>query len=124
MAEFDIEADSEYIRIDGFTFAPAEADEVKSAISFAGGMRDFPTLPPQLAFERFVVKFYEDGTLTLERSGDETTVIKFDFDSIDSLIVAITSGLDISIDKKRLSPSPRHVGSLSMFNSGDVIEGR
>ena len=123
MAEFKVEADSEYIRIDGFTFSPAEADTVKAAVSFAGGMRDFPQLPPRIPYEAFIVEFSEDGTLTLKRSGDESTCITFSFDTVDQLVLAVAAASGISVDKKRHDPSPRHAGSLDMFNSGDIIEG-
>ena len=124
MSEFKVEADSEYIRIDGFTFAPAEADTVKAAASFAGGMREFPQLPPRIPYESFIVEFSEDGTLTIRRSNGEGGTLVFSFNSVDQLIVAIDQASGISIDKKRHSPSPRHAGSLDMFNSGDVIEGK
>lgn len=123
MAEFKIEADSEYIRVDGFTFAPAEADTVKAAVSFAGGMRDFPALPPRIPYEAFVVDFSEDGTLSMSRANGEGGSIEFSFDTVDQLVLAVSTATDISIDKKRHDPSPRHAGSLSLFNSGDVIEG-
>lgn len=123
MAEFKIEADSEHIRIDGFTFAPAEADDVKAAASFAGGMRDFPQLPPRIPYKVFIVDFSEDGSLTLTRASGEGGRIDFSFDTVDQLIIAVDSASGISIDKKRHDPSPRHAGSLDMFNSGDIIEG-
>jgi hypothetical protein len=124
MADFEIEADSEYIKIDGFTFAPAEADDVKAAISFAGGMREFPALPPGIPYGSFSVAFHEDGTLALTRTGQNDPKLVFSFDTVDKLIVAISDASLMSIDKKRHSPSPRHAGSLDMFNSGDVIEGK
>jgi hypothetical protein len=120
---FKIEADSEFIRIDGFTVAPGEADNLKAAVSFAGGMREFPGLPPFIPFEQFKVSFFEDGTLTLERLDGSGSKINFDFDTVDALVIAINTAAEISIDRKRLDPSPRAVGSLDMFNSGDVIEG-
>lgn len=123
MSDFKVEADSEYIRIDGFTFAPAEADVLKAAVSFAGGMREFPQLPPRIPYETFVVAFSEDGTLTLSRANGEGGEIKFSFDTVDKLVMAVSNASDISIDKKRHDPSPRHAGSLDMFNSGDIIEG-
>ncbi len=121
---FKIEADSEFIKIDGFQIAPGEADTLKSAISFAGGMREFPGLPPYIEFEQFKVNFFEDGTLTVERLDGSGTTLKFDFNTVDSLVLAINSASEISIDRKRLNPSPRHAGALDMFNSGDIIEGR
>ena len=124
MADFKVEADSEYIRVDGFTFAPAEADDVKAAVSFAGGMREFEALPPQINYSAFVVGFSEDGTLTLARGNGEGGSVTFSFDSVDQLIIAVDNAAGMSIDKKRHDPSPRHAGSLDMYNSGDVIEGK
>lgn len=121
---FEIEADSEFIKIDGFTIVPGDADKLKSAVSFAGGMRDFPSLPPYIDSGSFRVKFFEDGTLTVGRWNDESVYIKFDFNSVDELVLAINTASEISVDRKRLNPSPRHAGSLEMFNSGDIIEGR
>jgi hypothetical protein len=87
-------------------------------------MRDFPQLPPQIPYECFVVRFSEDGTLTLARGNGEGGSITFSFDTVDQLILAVDSASGVSVDKKRHSPSPRHAGSLDMFNSGDVIEGK
>jgi hypothetical protein len=123
MAEFKVEATSEAIQIDGLRIAPAEADALKAAVSFAGGMRDFPALPPLINFEQFVVHFNEDGTLIVNRAtgpGD----IRFSFDTVDTLILTISAAVGTSIDKKRLDPSPRAVGDPGFHDSGDVIEGR
>lgn len=123
MAEFEIDTNSEWITIEGVKFAPAEADNLKSAISFAGGMREFPGLPPFIEFEQFTVEFNENGTLRVFRAGSPGE-ITFSFDTVDGLIVAINTAAGICLDQKRLRPSPRHSGSLDMFNSGDIIEGR
>ena len=123
MADFKIDADSEIIRINGFAFAPAEAEGLKNAVSFAGGMREFPALPPTIEYGAFTVQFNEDGTLVLTRTRGQGK-IEFSFDTVDALVQTINAALGISVDLKRLKPSPRHAGSLSMFNSGDVIEGR
>lgn len=121
---FEIEADSEFIKIDEFQIAPGEADALKSAVSFAGGMREFPGLPPHIDFVQFRVSFFEDGTLTLTRADNSGATLNFSFDTVDELVVAINTALGVSVDKKRLNPSPRHAGSLDMWNSGDIIEGR
>ena len=123
MAEFTIDTNSEWIIVEGLRFAPAEADNLKSAVSFAGGMREFPGLPPFIEFEQFTVEFTEDGTLRVFRSGSPGE-ITFSFDTVDTLILAIQKATEICLDQYRLRPSPRHSGSLDMFNSGDVIEGR
>jgi len=102
--------------------APAEADALKSAVSFAGGMRDFPALPPQINYEQFTVRFFEDGTLVVARATGQGE-IRFDFDQVDELMLAINQILGVSIDLKRLSPSPRCVGDPGFNTSGDVIEG-
>ncbi len=123
MAEFELDITSEWIIVEGLRFAPAEADNLKSAISFAGGMREFSSLPPSIDFEQFTVQFFEDGTLVASRTGYPEE-IKFDFNTVDTLILAIQKATEICLDQYRLRPSPRHSGSLDMFNSGDVIEGR
>lgn len=125
MAEFEFSkrTTSEKIVIDGFEISPAEADDLKSAVSFAGGMRKFPRLPKKIPYGRFEVHFREEGTLTVNRTGSPGEIV-FSFDTVDKLILAITMATDISINQKILSPAPRAVGSIAMFNSGDVIEGR
>lgn len=123
MAEFVIDSNSEWITIDEIRFAPAEADALKEAVSFAGGMRDFTSIPPSIDSNQFTVQFFEDGTLILTRTG-QPGQITFSFDTVDTLVEAITQATAICVDMKRLKPSPRHSGSLDMFNSGDVIEGR
>ncbi len=124
MAEFKYEADSELITIDGLTIAPAEADHLKSAVSFAGGMRDFTPLPPQIDFEQFVVRFFEDGSLIVNRATGEGGEIRFHFNTVDRLVVVITQALGISVDRKMLRPSPRSVGDPGFLAEGDIIEGR
>ena len=121
---FKIEADSEIIKIDGFQIVPGEAAMLKEAASFAGGMREFPGLPPSIDYEKFKVSFFEDGSLQLNRVDGTGTVLEFDFDRVDELVLALNTALAISVDKKRLNPSPRSVGSLQMWNTGDIIEGR
>ncbi len=121
---FEIVADSELINVDGFQIAPAEADNLKGAVSFAGGMRDFDVLPPFIHFHQFKVNFFENGTLTLARGAGNEDEILFNFDRIDELVLAIDTASAISADKKKLNPSVRHTGSLDMFNTGDIIEGR
>ena len=123
MVEFELDITSEWIIVEGLRFAPAEADNLKSAVSFAGGMREFPGLPPFIEFEQFTVDFNEDGTLVASRTGYPEK-IRFSFDTVDDLILTIQKASEICLDQKRLRPSPRHSGSLDMFNSGDVIEGR
>jgi hypothetical protein len=123
MADFKITATSELITIDGLTIAPAEADHLKSAVSFAGGMRDFPGLPPKIDYEQFHVHFHEDGTLVVTRAVGQGGDIRFNFDRVDELVLVINQALGISIDKKKLSPSPRCVGDPGFHASGDIIEG-
>ena len=72
MVDFTIDTNSEWITVEGLRFAPAEADNLKSAVSFAGGMRDFPGLPPFIEFEQFTVEFTEDGTLRVARINNNT----------------------------------------------------
>ena len=123
MADFKVTADSELINIDGFTIAPAEADNLKEAVGFAGGMRDLPRLPPQIEFKQFVVRFFEDGELIVNRATGQGGEIVFSFNTVDQLVTTITSALGISVDRKRLRPSPRSVGDPGFMADGDIIEG-
>ena len=124
MAEFEIEANSEIIKIDGFEIAPAEGAKLAEAVGFAGGMRDFPRLPEQIGFPPFLVFFHEDGTLVIRRENGTGGKIEFSFSTIDSLILAINQSIEISRDQKRLRPSPR-ISTGNLFGTeGDVIEGR
>ena len=123
MADFTVDTNSEWITIEELKFAAGEADNLKSAVSFAGGMREFPGLPPSIDFGQFTVQFNEDGTLVASRTGYPEK-IRFSFDTVDTLILAIQQATEICLDQRRLRPSPRHSGSLDMFNSGEVIEGR
>jgi hypothetical protein len=125
MEDFEVIADSENITIDGLTIAPAEADTLKEAIGFAGGMRDLPRLPPQINYRQFVVRFFENGKLIVERAGDGVSgQIEFSFQTVDKLVTTVTSALGISIDRKKLRPSPRAVGDPGFMADGDIIEGR
>jgi hypothetical protein len=123
MSDFEVAADSEVITIDSLTIAPAEADNLKEAISVAGGMRDIPRLPPQIDCHQFVVQFFEDGRLIVNRASGEGGAIKFSFQTVDKLVTTVTLALGVSIDRKKLRPSPRSVGDPGFMADGDIIEG-
>jgi hypothetical protein len=123
MADFKVTADSEVITIDGLTIAPAEADNLKEAVSFAGGMRDVSRLPPQIDYKQFIVQFFEDGKLTVFRANGLGGEIVFSFSEVDQLVTTVTSALGVSIDRKKLRPSPRAVGDPGFMADGDIIEG-
>lgn len=120
MPEFEVVADSELITVDGFTIVPAEADILKGAVSFAGSMREINPLPAQIHYQQFTVQFFEDGTLIVDR-GDGGEELKFSFDTVDRLVVAITDAVNISIDKKKLRPSPRSVGDPGFMADGELL---
>jgi hypothetical protein len=124
MADFEIEADSETIKINGFELAPAEGAVLSEAISFAGAMRDLPRLPPQIEFPPFRVSFFEDGTLTVKRVNGTGGEVKFAFNTVDQLLVTVNQAIEISRDRKRLAPSPRVTSGNLYANEGDIIEGR
>jgi hypothetical protein len=125
MPEFETTADSEIITIDGLTIAPAEADNLKGAVSFASSMREIPNILDlgEINFQQFVVHFYEDGNLVVRRADNTGGAINFTFSNADHLIATITSALGISIDRKKLRPSPRSVGDPGFMADGDIIEG-
>jgi hypothetical protein len=124
MADFEIEADSETLKVGGFEIAPAEGEVLTEAISFAGGMRDFPRLPEQIGFPPFLVFFHEDGTLVIRRENGTGGKLEFAFNTVDQLVNAVNRAVEISRDAKRLRPSPRVTSSNLFGNEGDIIEGR
>jgi hypothetical protein len=124
MAEFEIKATSDTITIDGFEIAPAEGAKLSEAVSFAGGMRDFPRLPESMEFPPFSIFFFEDGAIVVNRTNGTGGQIRFSFDTVDKLILAINQATAISVDQRRLSPSPRVTSSNLFGNEGDVVEGR
>jgi hypothetical protein len=87
-------------------------------------MREVSNLPPQIDYEQFVVQFFEDGTLIVNRASGVDGKIEFSFNTVDKLVSAVESALGISLDAKRLRPSPRSVGDPGFMADGDVIEGR
>jgi hypothetical protein len=121
MAEFEIEADSETIKIDGFEIAPAEGAVLSEAISFAGAMRDIPRLPEKIDFPPFRVFFSEDGTMAVKRVDGSGGVIEFAFNTVDQLLVAVNQAIEISLDRKRLAPSPRVTSGDLYANEGEII---
>jgi hypothetical protein len=124
MANFEIEADSEIIKIDGFEIAPAEGEKLTEAISFAGAMRDFPRLPEKIDFPPFRVCFSEDGALTVKRVNGTGRTIEFAFNTVDELVTKVNQAIEICRDQKRLRPSPRVTSGNLYANEGDIIEGR
>jgi hypothetical protein len=121
MADFEVTADSENITVDGLTIAPAEAAALKAAVSFAGSMRKVENLPHVINYEQFVVQFSEDGTLVVSRASGISGEIRFSFDTVDQLVVTLTSALGISIDRKKLRPSPRATGDPGFNSEGDIM---
>lgn len=120
MADFEVVADSENITIDGLTIAPAEAESLRSAVAFAGSMREITPLPPKIDYEQFVVEFFEDGTLVVQRASGDGGTISFSFSTVDQLVSTVTSALGVSVDKKRLRPSPRSVGDPGFMADGEI----
>jgi hypothetical protein len=124
MAKFEIEADSETIKIDGFEIAPAEAAKLTEAVGFAGGVRDFPRLPEKMEFPPFLLSFSEDGTIIVRRANGTGGKIEFSFSTVDELIVAVQQATAVSVDQRRLRPTPRVTSSNLFGNEGDIVEGR
>ena len=124
MSKFKVKADSEMITIENLLISPNEGAALAEAVSFAGAMRDIPRLPPQIGFPPFVVEFYEDGTMIAKRGDGRGGKIEFAFNTVDELVLAIQSAIDVSKDQKRLRPAPRCNTSNLFGDEGDVIEGR
>ena len=121
---FKVSLSPDFISINGFSFSPAEGEKMKSAVSFARGMRDFEALPPSINFELFTVSFFEDGRLELTRQGSPSR-IEFSFDLSDTLVDAVSNAVAMYVDNQKLSPGrPKRQGFAPTMQTGDVIEGR
>lgn len=102
-----------------FRFRPAEAEQVKSILSMAGGMEHFDALPPKIAYSPFMVRFFEDNHLELVRKGDEEG-LSFDWGQIDAIITTITEAVKVSVDDKK--GKPRQVVHRRMSDEAAVYE--
>jgi hypothetical protein len=97
------DADQNYITITRGEFSlrltPAEVDKATQLVGIALGMETMDTLPDHITNTPFVVRFFEDDKLALERLGEPGS-IPFDWQEADQFIVALNDGLKIAINER------------------------
>lgn len=92
-------------------FNPAETDQATYLIGIALGMENMKTLPSHIAGSPFVLRFFEDDFIRLEREDAEGT-IRFRWDEGDDLIVALQDALKMAINERTLVKSARGTGGF------------
>ena len=88
------------------TATPAEVDKITRLIGIGLGMETMKGLPSHIKHSPFVLRFFEDNTMRLERTDQEGS-LRFSFREGDEIIKVFQSGLAIAIDEKRLEDLPR-----------------
>ena len=121
---FNVEADAHYITIsrgDKFRLklAPAEVDKATGLLGIALGMEAMSSLPSHIDGTPFVVRFFADNKLALERQ-DESGSIPFKWAEADELIVKLQDGLLISVNERKLVKGARGTGATT-FSSEPFI---
>lgn len=90
-------------------FTPAEVNKATQLLGIALGMETMDALPDHITNNPFVIRFFEDDKLALERS-DVKGSIPFNWDETDELIVTINDGLKIAINERTLVKGARGTG--------------
>lgn len=90
--------------------APAEVDKATGLISIALGMEELDPLPSHIKDQPFVIRFFEDNTLALERTEGEGS-LPFKWAEADELIVALQDGLKCAVNERTLIKGPRGTGA-------------
>jgi hypothetical protein len=96
--------------------APAEVDKATKIIGIAMGMETMTTLPTHIRNSPFVLRFFEDDFLRLERE-DAPGSIRFRWHEGDELIVALQQSLDMASDERTLIKGARASGTLPITES-------
>lgn len=78
---------------------PAEASKAKEIVGIALSMIGLDTIPPHIISAPFVVRFYPNQVMALERQ-DETGSMPFRRTEGDSLITSIQMALDMAINEQ------------------------
>jgi hypothetical protein len=89
--------------------APGEVDKASSLLRIALGMEELDGLPSHITHTPFVVRFFEDNTLALERTDREGS-IHFTWSETDDLMLALKDGLALAINERTLIKGPRGTG--------------
>lgn len=88
---------------------PAEVDKATSLLGIALGMETLDALPDHITGSPFVIRFFEDDRLALERA-DAKGSIPFTWAEADELILALHDGKKLAINERTLIRGPRSAG--------------
>lgn len=96
-------------RDNGLRLTPAEVGRAAQLVGLALGMETMEVLPDHISNKPFVIRFFEDNKLALERA-DLKGSIPFAWDEADDLILALKDGLKIAINERVLVKGARGTG--------------
>ena len=99
--------------------SPAEINKATSVLGTALSLESFEELPSNIANAPFVVRFFEDGQLALERS-DASGSVPFRWNETDELILTLEKALAMAVNERTLIKGARGTGA-STFNSEPFI---
>jgi len=106
-------ADTNFIVIKRGEFAiklsPAEVDRATGLVGTALSMETLEALPDHITGTPFVVRFFEDDRLALERT-DNKGSIPFTWAEADDLILSLHDGKKLAINERTLIKGPRGTG--------------
>jgi len=100
--------------------APAEIDRASALLRIALSMETFvENGPSYIKDSPFVIRFFEDNTLALERT-DGPGSVPFSWKETDDLMLALKDGLALAINERTLIKGPRGTGQQG-FNDEPFI---
>ncbi len=94
-------------------FSPAEVDKATHLIGIGLSMKSMAVLPDHITGTPFVLRFFEDDFLRLERTDTKST-IKFRWGEGDELILALQAALAKAKDERTLVKGPRGTGAVTV----------
>lgn len=101
---------------DQIELAPAEIDKATHLIGIALGMEELETLPDHIAGSPFIIRFFEEGFLRIEREDGEGS-LRFAWEEGDELITSLHDALAIAVNERTLVKSPRNAYTQRYIDS-------
>jgi hypothetical protein len=95
--------------------SPAEVDKATHLVGVALGMETMDALPDHISGTPFVIRFFEDDRLALERTDNKGSV-PFTWAEADDLILALHDGKKIAVNERTLIKGPRSAGKRVTFS--------
>lgn len=93
---------------DEITLSAAEIDDATKIVNIALGMEEIEVLPDHIAGSPFVVRFFEEGFMRLERE-DGVGSVRFAFEEGNDLIETLYMARDMAQNDQALSGPAGHV---------------